>query len=125
MTKKDQEEIIQVYKDRAEELKVQLFAEREINQELRSQIKSLQDGLLNLAAPQAYQDLQADKGIPSPEVSDDEKKRIATVREIQESHLNNIEKPLFTSPEDMIDLLSSSLMSEVGETESLHNNSES
>jgi regulator of replication initiation timing len=126
MTKKEMDEFIQLYKDQLEFYREQLETLRTENEQLRQQNFSLQDGLLNVRAPEAYRDLQADRA-PADGLTIEEKEKRRVYNEEVAAHLQNLERPTFESPDDFSYFMGRVLNEkgpEVG-SESLHGNDES
>lgn len=119
------DEAVSIYKEQIEFLKTQIEELREEKIELRKQVLALQDALMNIRAPAAYEDLRRDRIPIDEENMESAKANKRFYEEILPGHIKNIEEPMFKDPEDMIRTLSS-VMSEQGlKSESLHNNSES
>lgn len=125
MTKKEFEEVLQIYKDQIVTLKETVQQLREEKIKLQEQNFSLQEGLLNIRAPEAYRDLMADRA-DVPDLSLEERERQRVHGEIQNRYLQNLEKPLFSSADDMTLFLSEALNSgEPMSSKSIHGNDES
>lgn len=124
-TKKDIEEIVQLYKDQVETYKELLTKEREDKQNLQEQVLRLQDALVNIRAPEAYRDQQNDKFVDEP-VDDEYKRKARLYSSVTEKYINGLEDPMFKDADDMIDMLESvALQNGPKEPDSLHENSES
>lgn len=111
---------------RGDSLQTLLDAAQADREELRSQVTKLQDALVAARAPEAYRDQQIAKEeenrIP---LSAEQIERNQTIQKTTDAFLSSMEKPLFTSPDDMDDLLARSLMRNVDGPASLHGNNES
>ena len=107
MTKKDYEEMLQIYKDQITFFKEQNQTLREDNLKLQQQNFELQEGLLSIQAPDAYRDMRTDQ-IPQPEEDPEVKRRRQIYSEVLPQHLQNIEKPMWEGPEEMIRALARS-----------------
>lgn len=127
MTKKDQEEMIQLYKDQLEFFKTRYEEVKAENVKLQEQNFILQEGLLNIRAPEAYHDMQRDRIPFDPGASPEDRERRKVYREEVERHLQNIERPIFETPDDMEHFMNQVLGQEgpAVASESLHGNSES
>lgn len=126
MTKKEMEDMVQVYKDQAQLYREQYLNTKEQMEKLQEQVFRLQDGLMSVRAPEAYRDLRADN-IETPAVDPEVVARNKQISDLHTEHIQNIEKPTFTSVEDMQGLLSGVLWSntEFITGKSLHGNDES
>ena len=93
---------------------------------LNNQVLQLQGALMSVNAPDAYHDMRAEKdeaGRPPLDKEEIEKRKI--MAEYLNEYLNNLEKPLLQSKDDLEDLISSGLMRDLEGPESLHGNDES
>lgn len=126
MTKKDYEEILQIYKDQIDSLKIQVQELREEKANLQDQNFRLQEAIVNVRAPEAYRDMVADRQ-PVKGLSPEEVEKNKQIRDVYNQHFQNIEDSLFKNPDDMFRLLSPALNSGPGPQarESLHSNDES
>jgi regulator of replication initiation timing len=129
MTKDELAEVILLYREQVEALRLQVESLREDNAKLREQNFRLQDGLMATRAPEAYRDQRADS-TPTPELTPKQAAKIERdnqIKELHDEHLRNIENPLFTSAEDMITALEGSLWgtSTQVQDQSIHGNDES
>jgi hypothetical protein len=127
MTKQEALDLLGIYKDQLADYKGLVQELRKEKVDLQAQVERLQDGILSIKAPEAYQDYRNDM---APDLTEDQK--TALQRDKQESiliskKLSIMEDPMFKDAGDMIELLGSSLVKEhVGETgKSLHDNAES
>lgn len=122
MTKKEISDMLQIYKDQIDFYRNRLSESQKEKEELRKQNFDLQNALMSIRAPEAYRDMKRDNS-PYEELSHEEKVRQKALSEMLPKHLNNIEKRLFETPEDMMAALSSAI--EPPRPQSLHDNSES
>lgn len=124
MTKKEQEELLQMYKDQIEFFKNELYAAREKIAEYQKQNFDLQSALMSVRAPEAYNDMKRDSiQIPESQLSEEERIERQIMTEMLPKHLQMIEKPLFESAEDMQRALSPLI--EPKKSKPIHNNEES
>jgi hypothetical protein len=126
MTKKEMEEMVQVYKDQAQLYREQYLDAKEQMSKLQEQVFRLQDGLMSVRAPEAYNDFRADNS----EVVTVDKETIERNRKINDlhtQHIHNIEGHLFTSADDMMRTLGGTLWEgqTPGTGKSIHGNDES
>jgi len=93
---------------------------------LRQQISNLQEALISIRAPEAYRD-QAMERIDSKRtpMSQEELERRRIESNVTTQYLNGLERPLFTSGEDLEDMLSVGLIRTQKGVDSLHGNEES
>jgi ribosome recycling factor len=93
---------------------------------LQAQVTKLQDALVSVRAPEAYRDQQIEKDEENREpISDETLERNKLIQETTTEYINGIEGPLFKSFDDMDDLLTHALLTEVQGPASLHGNDES
>lgn len=109
-----------------ESLEEQLQLARADKDELKQQVARLQDALIANRAPEAYRDQiyereDARRGPVDPEIV--ERNRIT--KEVTEAYINNMERPMFRTGEDIEDLLSTALIRGHKPASSLHGNNES
>ncbi len=124
MTKKEFDEILGIYKDQLNLFKEQVLQLREEKAILQDQNFRLQDGLLSIRAPDAYREAVIDRQPPF-EVDEEQKAHQTQVREIQDTYLREMEKPLFSTAEDMLMHLGGALSDGAMKTQSLRGNEES
>lgn len=122
------EQMIQIYKDQIEVLQSTLNREREDKIRLQDQVDRLQEGLMAVRAPQAYQDQRMDRlgwedpNAPTPEEIEERGKR----KEIVRRYISNIEEPLFKDTQEMVDMLQGTILRSTDLTpKPLRNDSES
>jgi len=126
VVKKDFEEILTVYKDQIGLLREQIRILQVEKTELQKQLFNLQDGLLNIRAPEAYRDLIADRNPEIMNITPEELQRNKQIDKIHREYVANIEQPLFKSADELISILSPALSAKgIAATQSLHENTES
>lgn len=107
-------------------MKAELLEEE--NKNLRAQVDRLQEALVAATAAKAYESMQQVKNdiktADSPEVLE-LRKRQREEENIMKSHLENLEKPLFDSGDDLISSLGKVIGYNIGTEESQPGNSES
>lgn len=125
MTKKEMEEMVQVYKDQAQLYREQYLEAKEQMSKLQEQVFRLQDGLMSVRAPEAYRDYRVDnmdEPAIDPELIEKQKK----LHEIHGQYIHQMEQPIFTSADDMMSTLGGALWANQDKAgKSLHNNDES
>ena len=124
MTKKDIEELLDLYKDQITGLREQVTQLREEKIALQDQNFRLQEGLLNIRAPEAYRDMIADRA-PDVGISPEAADRTKQIKNLTGQFINSVEQPLFKNADDMLRMLSSTISEGGIESKSLHNNDES
>ena len=109
-----------------ESLDEQLKAVRAEKDELKEQVRRLQDALIAATAPEAYRDRKIEEAEAAREpLTPEEQEKIRIQKEFTKQYLNSLEKPTFTSGEDLDDMLLASLARNAKPPGSLHGNSES
>lgn len=113
-------------KAKIESLEEQLQLSRADKDELKQQVARLQDALIANRSPEAYRDQIIEredaKRMPiDPEIA--ERNRIT--KEVTEAYINNMERPMFRTGEDIDDLLNTALLRHHKPAASLHGNNES
>jgi predicted RNase H-like nuclease (RuvC/YqgF family) len=97
---------------------------KEENSFLRKQLERTQEALIAKESPVAYEHQKADEAAGEErELDPEEQRRNKIEKDIYKRHLTNIENPLFSDVDDMMDMLRRNLG--IPESESLHNNEES
>jgi hypothetical protein len=127
MTKKDLEDLVGAYKDQIEFLKARCDELKEEKDKLIEQVGFLQQGLMAVKSPEAYRDYRADTA-DIPELTEEEiarREELARNAHLVDRFVHGIEGPSFKGPEDMVDLLSRTFITEGPKDESLHGNTES
>lgn len=124
-TKKDLEEFVLLYREQISFFKEQIEELKKEKEEITRQLFNLQNGILNIRAPEAYRDMQADLSVDNPPFSEEELEEIKIRNDVLASYLGNIESPTFSNADEMEEALTSVLASDGGITKSLHNNDES
>jgi 3-phenylpropionate/cinnamic acid dioxygenase small subunit len=127
MTKQDLGEMLGAYKDQIAFLKEELSESRKREEVLNAQVQRLQDGLMNVRAPEAYRDMRMDsRETTVSEASLEAAKTRDTHQKIQQRYINAMEGDIITSQQDLDDMMNSVLLkaNKVGAV-SLHGNSES
>lgn len=127
MTKKDYEEILQIYKDQIESFKAQIQELREDKAKLQEQNFRLQDSIMNVRAPEAYRDMAAAR-LPEPEaLTPEEKEKNEKYAYTYASIMKQFEEPLFKTADDIFTMLTPAINSKGGPsgTKSIHDNDES
>ncbi len=104
-------------------LEHQSEAARAHNDTLVTMIEKLQDALIAKESPAAYGQLLADRTEESNPLGDEQKRKLLLEHETYNYLAAQEEKPLFDSPDDMIDRLRNILGTP--EPESVHGNDES
>jgi hypothetical protein len=126
MGKKETERELVFCQARIEALEEQLKGALAEKAGLFQQIEKLQDSLISIRAPEAYQDQQLAKEEPRAPMSDELQKRNRIMAETTEKYMAAIEEPLFRSADDLDDLLRTGLIRDTDTTPpSLHGNDES
>lgn len=124
--KADLERELAFCKGRIQTLEEQLVATQSEKAGLFEQINKLQDSLISVRAPDAYRDQQLEREGPIPGPSAETIERNKITQEFTTKYLNNIEGPLFRSPEDIDDLITTGIIRDHSTIpESLHGNEES
>ena len=126
MGRRDVERELAFAEARVESLTEQLRAVQDERSELKAQIEKLQDALISIRAPSAYQDQQEEKYLArQPKPSPEEVERQQVFKQVTEQYLAGMEGSLLRTPEDLDDLLVSGIISETEPSTSLHGNNES
>jgi len=127
VTKQELGEMLAAFKEQIAFLKAELEEARKREEKMNTQVIRLQDGIMNIRAPEAYRDMRLD----SREVSVTEEQQKAVdhamaKRKVQESYIRAMEGEIITSAQDLEDMMNSVLLkgNTVG-TKSLHGNTES
>ena len=125
-SKKELERELWESKARVVSLEEQVVLARLDKQELQLQVNKLQDAVLSIQAPEAYRDQRVkeyeEDSIP---VSAEEKEKRDIQAKVYRDYMNGMEGPLFRGPEELDDLLESSLLRGDHSPSSLHGNNES
>lgn len=124
-TKKEYEDLLEIYKGNLKLLQDQIQELREDKSKLQNQLFNLQNGLMAVRSPEAYRDMRADQGESTPAMDPEVAEKNRIYKEVQTRHLENIEGDLFTDADDMINMLSGPLNSGAMESKSIHGNDES
>ncbi len=122
--KNDLLDLVSSYREQIEYLKEEVGTLRREKDDIQKQMFILQDGILNIKAPEAYRDMRADEG-GYPEESDEDIETRKNNGRMLARHLQNIESPVFKSVEDMEEALLGSKHEEFMKSEALHPNEES
>jgi 4-diphosphocytidyl-2C-methyl-D-erythritol kinase len=113
-------------KARIEALEEQLKGALAEKAGLFQQIEKLQDSLISVTAPDAYRDQQLEKEEPRPPMSAERQKKNRITKEFTERYLNDMEKPMFQSGDDLDDLITTGIIRYTDTTpKSIHGNDES
>ena len=124
--KADLERELAFCKGRIQALEEQLVTTQSEKAGLFEQINKLQDSLISVRAPDAYRDQQLEREGPLPGPSAEMIERNKITAKFTTDYLNNIEGPLFRSPEDIDDLITTGIIRDHSTVpESLHGNDES
>jgi len=116
----------ELLRERISELKEEI-------KELKHSLRYTQEALVAKESPEAYRDRKYEQDLAEAELNQkeltseqiDQRKERAARADIAARYLHEMEKPLFTSAEDMIQQLTRSVGLPMVKTESLHGNSES
>jgi hypothetical protein len=109
-----------------ETLELRLTDSRDDNKELRAMLARAQDALIAKEAPEAYRDHKIAEYEANHEMTEAEIEAVAKQKlrsDTNRQYLEQIEQPMFKSPEDMIEILTRP--QQVPTDGSLHENSES
>jgi len=107
-------------------LEKQLEITQEDKETLNAQILKLQDAMMSVKAPEAYQDMRFKEFEDNQDpVSKELKEKARIVQDLTTQYINECENPLFTSKQDLEDLITSGLIKDIPTTPSLHGNDES
>ena len=124
--KADLERELAFCKGRIQALEEQLVTTQSEKAGLFEQINKLQDSLISVRAPDAYRDQQLEREGPLPGPSAEMIERNKITAKFTTDYLNNIEGPLFRSPDDIDDLITTGIIRDHSTVpESLHGNDES
>ncbi len=124
--KADLERELAFCKGRIEALEQQLVTTQAEKTGLFEQISKLQDSLISVRAPDAYRDIQIEKEGPLPGPSAETIARNKITSEFTTKYLNRMEGPLFMSPEDIDDLITTGIIRDHSTVPaSIHGNDES
>ena len=124
--KADLERELAFCRGRIQALEEQLVTTQSEKAGLFEQINKLQDSLISVRAPDAYRDQQLEREGPLPGPSAEMIERNKITAKFTTDYLNNIEGPLFRSPEDIDDLITTGIIRDHSTVpESLHGNDES
>ena len=124
--KADLERELAFCKGRIQALEEQLVTTQSEKAGLFEQINKLQDSLISVRAPDAYRDQQLEREGPLPGPSSEMIERNKITAKFTTDYLNHIEGPLFRSPEDIDDLITTGIIRDHSTVpESLHGNDES
>lgn len=127
MTKQELSEVLEAYKSQISFLKEELAQARAREEKLTAQVDRLQNGLMAVRSPEAYQDMRADEREPSVTVEQaDAVKKERDIRRIRESYIRAIEGNALQTGEDL-DIMLKSVLARGGamKSKSMHGNSES
>ena len=90
------------------------------------QISKLQDSLISIRAPDAYRDQQLEREGPLPGPSPEALERNKITAKFTTDYLNGLEGPLFRSPDDLDDLITTGIIRDHSTVPaSTHGNNES
>ena len=124
--KADLERELAFCRGRIQALEEQLVTTQSEKAGLFEQITKLQDSLISVRAPDAYRDQQLEREGPLPGPSSEMIERNKITAKFTTDYLNHIEGPLFRSPEDIDDLITTGIIRDHSTVpESLHGNDES
>ncbi len=111
---------------RIEALEQRLDAAQTEKTVLFEQISKLQDSLISVHAPDAYRDQQLEKEGPLPGPSAETIAKNKITAEFTTKYLNGMEGPLFTSGDDIDDLITTGIIRDHSTVPaSIHGNDES
>lgn len=109
-----------------ESLEEQLKSAHADKEELKQQVIRLQDALIANRAPEAYRDQIIEReDARRPPMDPELLERNRITKEVTEAYLNNMERPLFRTGDDIEDMLATSIMRHQKPPTSLHGNDES
>ena len=124
--KADLERELAFARGRIQALEEQLIAAQTEKTVLFGQISKLQDSLISVRAPDAYRDQQLEREGPLPGPSPEAIERNKITAEFTTKYLNGMEGPLFQSPEDIDDMITTGIIRDHSTVNpSLHGNDES
>jgi hypothetical protein len=108
-------------------LEVQVESLKDENAHLRKQVETLQDALVSKLAPLAYAEMKADSAEMSDEGQQDSEafKRWQEEMKVLNAYGAQVEQPIFSDADDMIDKLSGVVGPPRPQDQSIHNNEES
>ena len=126
-TKSQLEDIIEVYQSQIKTLEGIVADLRSDKETINLQLERLQDALVNIRAPEAYRDHRMDRMGEDPDaMSPEEKARQKKTLEIEQGWVRGVEEPLFSSGEDLENLLGPVILTSINQdAASLHGNDES
>ena len=125
-SKRDVERELDVSQVKIEMLEKQLAAAQDDKEVLNAQILKLQDAVLSVRTPDAYQDMKFKELESEREpISAEKRERNRIYKEVTEMYLNECENPLFKSAEDLDDMITAGLIRDAPELQSTHGNDES
>ena len=124
--KADLERELAFCRGRIQTLEEQLTAVQSEKTVLFEQINKLQDSLISIRAPDAYRDQQLEREGPLPGPSAETLERNKITARFTTEYLNGMEGPLFRSPDDLDDLITSGIIRDTSFVPaSTHGNDES
>ncbi len=125
-SKRDVERELDVSQVKIEMLEKQLAAAQDDKEVLNAQILKLQDAVLSVRTPDAYQDMKFKELESEREpISAEKRERNRIYKEVTEMYLNECENHLFKSEEDLDDMITAGLIRDAPELQSTHGNDES
>ncbi len=127
ISKREAERQLEYSQIKIESLEERLIASNDDKEKLLLQIVNLQEALISIKAPEAYRDQKiAEEDEKRTPISEEKLERNRITQEVTTEYMNSLEGPLFRTPDDLDDLLRTSIIADLDVAgKSLHGDNES